>query len=264
MVRSLYSAASGMNAQQFNIDTVSNNLSNVNTNGFKRNRADFQDLIYQTMRTAGTRATEHTLRPVGEQIGHGSTVSSTQKIFEQGPLRETQVPTDMAIEGDGFFRVQTYDGQDAYTRDGSFNIDSNGQLVTSQGYRLIPEIIMPEGFIQDSVNVTTDGRVTVRLPDQEAPLTVGRLELVRFTNPAGLDAVGENLFMETPASGEPVAGVPGQEGMGRIQHGFIEESNVDAVNEMVNMIVAQRAYEMNSRAVQTSDDMLAMANQMKR
>ena len=264
MVRSLYTAASGMNAQQTNIDTISNNLSNVNTNGFKRNRADFQDLIYQTIRTAGTPATEVTLNPVGEQVGHGVKVSSTQKIFEQGSPQETGVPTDIAIQGDGFFRVLDYDGSYGYTRDGSFQIDSNGQLVTSQGYRVIPEIIMPDNFIQDTMNVTQDGRVTVEVPELDEPVEVGPLELYRFTNPAGLNAVGENMFKESPASGEAIAGIPGQEGMGRTLGRFVESSNVEAVTEMVNMITAQRAYEMNSRSIQTSDDMLSIANQLKR
>ncbi len=264
MVRSLYTAASGMNAQQTNIDTISNNLSNVNTNGFKRNRADFQDLIYQTIRTAGTPATEVTLNPVGEQVGHGVKVSSTQKIFQQGSPRETGVPTDVAIEGDGFFRVLDYDGSYGYTRDGSFQIDANGQLVTSQGYRVIPEIILPDNFVQDTLNVTQDGRVTVEVPQLDDPVEVGQLELYRFTNPAGLNAVGENMFKESPASGEAIAGIPGQEGMGRTLGRFIESSNVEAVNEMVNMITAQRAYEMNSRSIQTSDDMLGIANQLKR
>lgn len=264
MVRSLYTAASGMNAQQTNIDTISNNLSNVNTNGFKRNRADFQDLIYQTIRTAGTPATEVTLNPVGEQVGHGVKVSSTQKIFEQGSPQETGVPTDIAIQGDGFFRVLDYDGSYGYTRDGSFQIDSNGQLVTSQGYRVIPEIIMPDNFIQDTMNVTQDGRVTVEVPELDEPVEVGQLELYRFTNPAGLNAVGENMFKESPASGEAIAGIPGQEGMGRTLGRFVESSNVEAVTEMVNMITAQRAYEMNSRSIQTSDDMLSIANQLKR
>ena len=264
MVRSLYTAASGMNAQQTNIDTISNNLSNVNTNGFKRNRADFEDLMYQTIRTAGTPATEVTLNPVGEQVGHGVKVSSTQKIFEQGSPRETGVPTDVAIQGDGFFRVLDYDGSYGYTRDGSFQIDSNGQLVTSQGYRVIPEIILPDNFVQNTLNVTQDGRVTVEVPELDDPVEVGQLELYRFTNPAGLNAVGENMLKESPASGQAIAGVPGQEGMGRTLGGFIESSNVEAVNEMVSMITAQRAYEMNSRSIQTSDDMLSIANQLKR
>ncbi|MFP4644790.1 MAG: flagellar basal-body rod protein FlgG [Spirochaetales bacterium] len=264
MVRSLYTAASGMNAQQTNIDTTSNNLSNVNTNGFKRNRADFEDLMYQTIRTAGTPATEVTLNPVGEQVGHGVKVSSTQKIFEQGSPQETGVPTDVAIQGDGFFRVLDYDGSYGYTRDGSFQIDSNGQLVTSQGYRVIPEITLPDNYIKDSLNVTQEGQVTVEVPQLDDPVEVGQLELYRFTNPAGLNAVGENMFKESPASGDAIAGIPGQEGMGRTLGGFIESSNVEAVNEMVSMITAQRAYEMNSRSIQTSDEMLSIANQLKR
>lgn len=264
MVRSLYTAASGMNAQQFNIDTISNNLSNVNTFGFKRNRADFQDLMYQTIRMAGTPATETTLVPVGEQVGHGTQVSSTQKIYQQGSPRETGVPTDFAIEGDGFFRVLDFDGDYSYTRDGSFKIDANGQLVTSSGYRVVPEIIMPEGFIQDSLNVTEEGRVFVGVPELDDPIEVGQLELYRFVNPAGLEAVGGNLLRPGAASGDAIAGLPGFDGMGRVLHRFIETSNVSVVDEMVNMIVAQRAYETNSRAIQTSDDMLGIANALKR
>lgn len=264
MMRSLYSAASGMIGQQFNIDTISNNLSNVNTTGFKRNRADFEDLIYQTVRTAGTPATEQTLVPVGEQVGHGVKVAGSQKIFTQGSLRQTENIGDVAIEGEGFFRVRQYDGTFAYTRNGAFQIDSDGQLVTANGYRVVPEVILPEDFLRESFTITQDGRITVLLPGGDDPLTVGQMELVRFVNPAGLQAVGENLFVETAASGAAVAGQPALEGMGRVFHKFLETSNVSVVTEMVNMIVAQRAYELNSRAIQTTDTMLGIANSLKR
>ncbi len=264
MVRSLWTAAAGMNGQQFNIDTIANNLSNVNTTGFKKNRPDFEDLLYQTVRTAGTPATENTLVPVGEQFGHGVRVAATQKIFTQGSLQNTDVVSDIAIEGEGFFRVLTYDGSFAYTRDGAFKIDSNGQFVTSKGYRVVPDIIMPEGFIRESIAISADGRVSVNLPGIDDPIDVAQIEVYRFVNPAGLTAVGENLFKITSASGDPIAGQPGFDGMGRLLHKFIEMSNVEAVNEMVNMIVAQRAYEMSSKAIQTSDTMLGIAANLKR
>ncbi|MFP4363291.1 MAG: flagellar basal-body rod protein FlgG [Spirochaetia bacterium] len=264
MMRSLWTAASGMTGQQFNIDTISNNLSNVNTTGFKRNRADFEDLLYQTSRVAGTPATEATLRPVGVQVGHGVRVSSTQRMYEQGGLQNTGNVSDMAIEGDGFFRVLLYDGTYGYTRDGSFNIDSEGQLVTSNGYRLMPEVTLPEDFERDSLTVSQDGRITVNVPGNDDPVEVGQVELFRFVNPAGLNSIGENLFKQTPASGEAIGGQPGFDGMGQVVHKFLEMSNVSIVKEMVNMIVAQRAYELNSKAIQTSDTMLGIANNLKR
>lgn len=264
MMRSLWTAASGMIGQQFNIDTVSNNLSNVNTTGFKRNRADFEDLLYQTNRTAGTPATEQTLVPVGVQVGHGVNVAGTQKLHIQGSLQNTGNVGDIAIEGEGFFRVQQYDGSFAYTRDGSFQIDSNGQLVTNNGLRVVPEVIMPEGFIRETLNITQDGTITVNIPGFDDPLVVGQMELYRFVNPAGMNAIGGNLFTETSASGGAIAGQPGFDGMGQTLHRFLEMSNVSVVSEMVNMIVAQRAYEMNSRAIQTSDAMLGIATGLKR
>jgi flagellar basal-body rod protein FlgG len=264
MMRSLWTAAAGMVGQQFNIDTISNNLSNVNTTGFKQNRPDFEDLLYQTTRTAGTPATEQTLVPVGVQIGHGVRVAATQKIFTQGSLQNTGNISDIAIEGEGFFRVLMFDGTFGYTRDGSFKIDSNGQLVNSNGYRLMPEVILPEGFIRDSLAISQDGRITVKIPGLDDPIDVGQMELFRFVNPAGMQAVGENLLKVTNASGDPIGGQPGFNGMGKTIHKFLEMSNVEIVKEMVNMIVAQRAYEFNSKAVQTSDNMLGIAASLKR
>ncbi len=264
MVRSLWTAASGMTGQQFNIDTIANNLSNVNTTGFKKNRADFEDLIYQTKKLAGTPATEATLVPTGVQVGHGVKVAATQKIFTQGSLQNTGNVSDLAVEGEGFFRVMLYDGSYGYTRDGAFKIDSNGQFVTSGGYRLIPEVILPENFIRESVAVSQDGRVTVKVPGNDDPILVGQLELYRFVNPTGLQAVGENLYKISAASGDPIAGRPGFDGMGKTLHRFVEMSNVSIVQEMVNMIVAQRAYEFNSKAIQTSDTMLGIAANLKR
>lgn len=264
MMRSLWTAASGMTAQQFNIDTISNNLANVNTTGFKKNRPDFEDLLYQTLRVAGTPATEVTLIPTGIQVGHGVRPAATQKVFIQGSLQNTGNVSDLAIEGEGFFRVLLYDGSYAYTRDGSFKIDAEGQVVNSNGYRFLPEIILPEGFIRESLTISQDGRVTVKVAGSDDPIEVGQVEIYRFINPTGLQAIGENLFKVTNATGEVIAGRPGFDGMGKIIQKFLEMSNVSVVNEMVNMIVAQRAYELNSKAIQTTDSMLATANSLKR
>ncbi len=264
MMRALWTAASGMTGQQFNIDTIANNLANVNTTGFKLNRPDFEDLLYQTLRLAGTPATEVTVVPTGVQVGHGVRPAATQKIFTQGALQSTGNAADLAIEGDGFFRVLQYDGTYGYTRDGSFKIDSNGQIVNSDGYRLLPEIVLPEGFVPDSLAISQDGRVSVKVGGSDEPVEVGQIELYRFVNPAGLEAIGENLLKQTNASGEPIAGRPGFEGMGKVLQRFLEMSNVSVVREMVNMIVAQRAYELNSRAIRASDEMLQQIGQLVR
>ena len=266
MVRSLWTGASGMIGMQANIDTISNNLANVNTHGYKKQRADFEDLIYQTVKVAGTPATEDTVVPVGIQMGHGVKLADTQRVFSQGSLQATEVSTDMAIAGEGFFRVQMYDGSWAYTRNGNFKVDETGRMVTSNGYWFLPDLIMPEGFLPETIAVSKDGRVTVKVPriDEDNPIDVGQIEIYRFPNPVGLSAVGENLFKTSQASGNPIAGRPGYEGMGQIQHRFLEMSNVSVVQEMVNLIVAQRAYEFNSRAIQTSDNMLGTATTLKR
>jgi flagellar basal-body rod protein FlgG len=266
MVRSLWTGASGMIGQQANIDNISNNLANVNTAGFKKVRADFEDLLYQTVKTAGTPATEDTVVPVGIQMGHGVKLAATQRMFTQGALQNTENAYDMAIQGDGFFRIQMYDGSWAYTRDGSFKVDENGRLVTSNGYWVLPDIVMPEGFLPESISVSRDGRVSVKVPqiDLNEPVDVGQIELYRFPNPVGLTAVGENLFKITNASGDPIPGRPGYEGMGQIAHKFLEMSNVSVVREMVDLIVAQRAYEFNSKTIQTSDNMLGTATSLKR
>jgi flagellar basal-body rod protein FlgG len=263
-MRSLWTAASGMIGQQFNIDTIANNLSNVNTTGYKKSRADFEDLLYQTLRTAGTPATRDTLVPTGVQVGLGVRPAATQKMYAQGSLQNTGNPLDLAMEGEGFFRVQLYDGTFGYTRDGSFKIDSNGQIVNSNGYKLSPEIIMPPGFVFSDISVSQDGLVTVKVAGDETPIEVGQITVYRFVNPAGLNNIGQNLSKITAASGPPIPGRPGFGGMGKIQQGFLEMSNVQIVEEMVNMIVAQRAYELNSKAIITSDSMLATANGLKR
>lgn len=264
MVRSLWTAATGMNGQQSNIDAISNNLSNVNTTGFKQQRVEFEDLIYQNLKLAGTPATEDTVTPVGIQQGAGVKVAATQRIFTQGSLQNTGVDTDVAIVGEGFIRVQQYDGSYAYTRDGALKIDMTGQLVTSEGLRVMPEIIMPENFDIHTLTITDQGKVTIKVAGDDTPVEVGQLELYRFPNQVGLEAVGDSLFKVTNASGQPIASRPGVDGMGIIKHKFLEMSNVSVVNEMVQMIVAQRAYEFNSKAIQTSDSMLNIAANLKR
>ena len=264
MVRSLWTAATGMNGQQNSIDVISNNLSNVNTTGYKQQRAEFEDLLYQNIKLAGTPATEDTVTPVGMQMGTGVKVAATQRIFTQGNLQATDVATDIAINGEGFFRVQQYDGSYAYTRDGSFKIDSNGQLVNSNGLRVMPEIIMPENFEINTLTISNDGRVSVKVSGNDDPLDIGQLEIYRFANPAGLTAEGDNLFTVSNASGDAIASRPGLDGAGTTKQRFLEMSNVSVVNEMVQMIVAQRAYEFNSKAIQTSDAMLQTATSLKR
>jgi len=254
-----------MIGQQANTDTIANNLANVNTHGYKLQRADFEDLIYQTVKMAGTPATEDTVVPVGIQMGHGVKLADTKRVFTQGALQNTGVATDLAIAGEGFFRIQMQDGSLAYTRNGNFQVDETGRMVTSNGYWLIPDIIMPELFLPDSINVTKNGKVSVKVPtgDDVVEVDVGMIELYRFPNPVGLTAIGENLFKTTQASGDAIAGVPGYEGMGTLQHKFLEMSNVQIVQEMVNLIVAQRAYEFNSRTIQTSDNMLGTATTLE-
>jgi flagellar basal-body rod protein FlgG len=253
-----------MIGQQSNMDTIANNLANVNTAGFKQVRADFEDLIYQTIRSAGTPATPETVTPVGIQMGHGVKVAATQRMFSQGSLQNTENVYDMALEGEGFFRVQTYDGSMAYTRDGSFKVDKDGRLVTSNGFYVNPNITFPEGFLPQTINITKTGLVQVKIPTSNEPVDVGQIELFRFPNPVGLSAVGDNLYKVTEASGDPIQGQPGYEGFATTIHKFLEMSNVSLVREMVNLITAQRAYELNSRSVTTRDNMLATATQLKR
>nr|WP_092071038.1 flagellar basal-body rod protein FlgG [Dendrosporobacter quercicolus]NSL48460.1 flagellar basal-body rod protein FlgG [Dendrosporobacter quercicolus DSM 1736]SDM17626.1 flagellar basal-body rod protein FlgG [Dendrosporobacter quercicolus] len=261
MMRSLWTAASGMTAQQSNLDVVSNNLANVNTTGFKKSRSDFQDLMYQTIRQAGTTTGPDNQLPTGVQIGHGTRLVATQKIYTQGSFQSTGNSYDIAIEGDGFFQIAMPDGTIAYTRDGSFKKDENGRLVTSEGYALDPEIAVPEEALD--LTISAEGVVSVSLPGQD-PEEIGQIELARFINPAGLENIGRNLVRETAASGAPVVVNPGTDGAGTLVQKYLEMSNVQVVEEMVNMIVAQRAYETNSKAITTSDDMLSQANNLKR
>jgi len=262
MFRSLWIAATGMEAQQLHIDVISNNLANANTIGFKKGRVDFEDLLYQDVKIPGAFSSPATQVPTGIQIGQGVRPVATQKIFTMGNLQQTGNPLDLAIEGDGFFQVETPDGKTAYTRNGTFKLDKDGNIVTSDGYLIQPAISIPTGTT--AIYVSADGIVSVTSGGSSTPTTVGNIELARFINPAGLQAIGKNLFLQTPSSGDPQTGVPGGDGMGTIAQGFLEMSNVSVVDEMVNMIVAQRAYEINSKSIQTADDMLQMANNLKR
>lgn len=262
MMRALWTAGTGMTAQQANIDVISNNLANVNTTGFKKMRTDFQDLMYQTVRQAGASTGPDTMLPTGVQMGHGVRQVATQKMFTMGSYQQTGNTLDMAIQGDGFFQITMPDGTIAYTRDGSFKKDGTGRIVTSEGYPLEPAINIPENATD--VTISGDGRVSATIPGQTAPQDLGQIQLTRFVNPAGLDAIGGNLLRETAASGQPVTNAPGTDGAGTLVQKYLEMSNVQVVEEMVNMIVAQRAYEMNSKAITTSDQMLEQAANLKR
>ncbi|MFQ5691990.1 MAG: flagellar basal-body rod protein FlgG [Nitrospinota bacterium] len=262
MIRALWTAASGMAAQQFNIDIISNNLANVNTVGFKKGRGDFQDLLYQTIRPAGLSSSSGTEIPTGIQIGHGVRPVAVQKLFFTGSFSKTDNPLDLLIEGKGFFSVTLPNGDTAYTRAGSFKLDSKGRVVTSDGYPLEPEITIPSDTT--TFTVGSDGTVSALTAGQTTPNEIGQITLVNFPNPPGLSAIGRNLYMPTVASGDPVTGTPGEEGLGTIDQGSLEMSNVNVVDEMVNMISSQRAYELNSRVIQAADDMLQIANNVKR
>lgn len=262
MIRALWTAASGMQAQQLNIDVVANNLANVNTAGFKKSRADFEDLMYQTIKAPGAPSTTTTQVPVGIQVGLGAKPASVTKIFTEGNINQTGNELDIAIEGRGFFQIQQPDGTTAYTRAGTFKKDSQGRVVTSDGYPMLPEVVIPSNATR--INIGNDGTVSVLQPGQNAPTTVGNMVLAAFSNPSGLSSIGKNLFTETDASGTPTTGTPGQDGIGTVSQGYLEMSNVSVMEEMVNMIIGQRAYEVNSKAVQAADDMLQLANNLRR
>ena len=255
MIRSLWIAKTGMEAQQTQLDTISNNLANVATNGYKRSHAVFEDLIYQNLRQSGANTTEQTQLPTGLQVGLGVRPVATSRIYSQGNLQQTTNNLDLAIKGNGFFQVQMPDGTTAYTRDGSFQLDSAGQIVTNNGYTVLPGITVPANA--QSLTIGNDGTVSITVPGAPAPQTLGQLQLANFVNPAGLDPKGQNLFSETASSGTPNAGAPNANGLGALQQGFVETSNVNVVEELVSMIQTQRAYELNSKAVTTSDAMLA-------
>jgi len=262
MIRSLYTAATGMEAQKLNIDVVANNLANVNTTGYKRSRADFQDLIYQTVSEPGATSAEGSQIPTGIQVGLGVRTIAVQKMFDQGDFASTGNPLDLVIEGDGFFQITKPDGEIGYTRGGAFKLDSEGRIVTSDGYPLEPSITIPSNAT--SITIGTDGQVSIMQSGSSTPTQVGQITLARFSNPAGLKAIGKTMFIVTDSSGDAITGTPGADGMGTIGQGFLEMSNVNVVEEMVNMITSQRAYEINSKAVTASDEMLQTINNMIR
>jgi len=262
MLRSLYSAATGMIAQQTSIDVTSNNIANVNTVGYKKQRAEFADLFYQTMEYAGTSTSATTTSPTGINVGLGVRPTAVTKLFSQGNFKETGNNLDLAITGNGFFKVQLPDGTEAYTRNGSFKLDANGQMVTSDGYPLVPNIVIPPDAVQ--ISIGTDGTVSVLQAGQTQTTQIGQITLTNFINPAGLHALGDNNYVNTSASGDPIEGVAGENGLGSIRQGFVEMSNVQLVEEMTDLITAQRAYDANSKAITTSDEMLKTVNQLKR
>lgn len=260
MLRSLHIARTGLDAQQTQLDVVSNNLANVSTTGFKKSRAVFEDLLYQTIRQAGAQSSQQTQLPSGFQLGVGVRPVATERLFEQGALQQTNNPLDVAINGRGFFQIQMPDGTLAYTRDGSFQTDSQGNLVTASGYALLPNMQIPANALVTTIG--RDGIVSVTTPGNATPTQLGQIQLATFINPAGLQSQGENLFIETAASGAPLPNNPGTDGMGVLNQAFIETSNVNVAEELVNMIISQRAYELNSRAITTSDQMLQRLTQI--
>lgn len=262
MMRSLYTATTGMLAQQLQIDVTSNNISNVNTIGYKKQRAEFADLFHQVMEYAGSSTSETTLSPTGIEVGLGVRPTAITKIFSQGHPKETGNNLDIAITGNGFFQIQLPDGNIAYSRNGAFKLDDEGNVVNAEGYRLIPELTIPEDATQ--INIGTDGTVSVLQGNQTQMNTIGQITTATFINPSGLHALGDNLYINTNASGEPIVDTPGLNGFGQLRQGFVEMSNVQLVEEMTDLITGQRAYEANSKSIQTSDSMLQIVNQLKR
>ena len=262
MMRALYTATTGMLGQQLQIDGTSNNISNVNTFGYRKERAEFADLFHQVLQYAGSSTSETTLSPTGIEVGLGVRPTSVQKIFSQGNFKETEQNFDIAITGNGFFQIELPDGTIAYSRDGAFKLDDEGNVVNSQGYLLVPNITIPDDATQ--VNIGTDGTVTVLQGNDTTVNELGQIETVNFINPAGLHALGDNLYLNTNASGDPIVGTPGLNGFGQLRQGFVETSNVKLVEEMTDLIVGQRAYEANSKSIQTADSMLQTVNQLKR
>lgn len=260
MIRSLWIAKTGLDAQQTQMDVVANNLANVNTNGFKRSRAVFEDLLYQTIRQPGAQSSQQTQVPSGLQIGTGVRPAAAERIQTQGNLQQTGNQLDVAIQGSGFFQVLMPDGTTAYTRDGAFQSNSQGQLVTANGFPIQPALTIPANAT--TVTIGTDGVVSVTQPGVAAPVQVGSMQLATFINPAGLQSLGSNLFQETASSGTPNTSVPGTNGTGTLNQSYVETSNVNVVEEMVNMIQTQRAYEINSKAITASDQMLQKLTQM--
>ena len=262
MLRALRTASTGMFAQELLVDTIANNLANINTTGFKKAKVEFQDLLYQNQRAIGTANVQGVNIPTEIQIGHGTAPVSVHRLFFQGDINATDNPLDIAIDGDGFFQVLRNDGTIGYTRDGSFKISGDGRIVTSDGLVLEPEITLPADARE--IHISLDGVVSVRTSTDVAPVEVGRIELARFINPAGLESIGGNIYVPTVSSGDPITGTPGSESFGTLRQGYLEMSNVQIVEEMVNLIVAQRAYEINSRAIRTADEMLGIAGTLRR
>jgi flagellar basal-body rod protein FlgG len=260
MIRSLWISKTGLDAQQTQMDVLANNLANVNTTGFKRSRAVFEDLLYQNIRQPGAQSSQQTNLPTGLQIGTGVRPVATSRVFTQGNLQQTGNNLDLAINGAGFFQVQMPDGTTGYTRDGSFRLDAQGQMVTSNGFPVLPAITIPANA--QSVTIGQDGTVSITLPGSAASTQVGTIQLSNFANPAGLASQGQNIYLETAASGTPTNGNPGTNGHGLLNQGYVETSNVNVVEELVSMIQTQRAYEINSKAIQTSDQMLQKLAQM--
>lgn len=260
MIRALWTAATGMEAQQRNVDVIANNLANVNTTAFKKSQALFQDLLYQKIRSAGSAINADVQHPTGIEVGLGVQNVSTRRLFGQGDIMNTDQPLDIMIRGDGFFQIDLGDGETGYTRDGSFTLDAEGNVVTQNGYYLLPNINIPEDAY--NINVGLDGIVSYQ--QAGAQVEAGQIETVIFPNNAGLDAQGENIYLESPASGAPVAGIPGEPGRGDLVGGKLEMSNVKAVEEVVRLIEAQRGYEMNSKSIQVADEMLRTSNDLKR
>lgn len=260
MMRSLWIAKTGMDAMQMNIDVISNNLANVNTNGFKRSRPIFEDLLYQTIRQPGGATSQQTQLPTGLQVGTGVKPVATERIHTQGNLQLTENPFDLAINGRGFFQIEMPDGSIGYTRDGAFQVNNQGVLVTAEGYPISGNITVPQGTVQ--FGVSRDGVVTALQAGQTQATQIGNIQLATFINPAGLQSVGENLYKETTASGAPQVSDPGQNGSGVLNQQYVETSNVNITEELINMIQAQRAYEINSRSIQTSDQMLQRLTQL--
>ncbi|MBK8064538.1 MAG: flagellar basal-body rod protein FlgG [Betaproteobacteria bacterium] len=260
MIRSLWISKTGLDAQQTNLDVIANNLANVSSNGFKRSRAVFEDMLYQTLRQPGAQSSQQTQVPTGLQVGTGVRPVATERIHTQGNLQQTGNSLDVAINGQGFLQVQLPDGTTGYTRDGSFHTDAQGQIVTSNGYLLQPAITIPPTALK--VTIGSDGTVSVLNSGSVTPTNVGSIQLANFINPAGLQPLGQNLYIETAASGTPQANAPGSNGLGQLNQGYVETSNVNVVEELVSMIQAQRAYEINSKAIQTSDQMLQRLSQI--
>ena len=261
MIRALYSAASGMNAQQLNVDNIANNLANANTAGYKLRRAQFQDLLYQSMVQPGTSAGQQTIVPTGLQIGLGTRAASNEIIFTQGDFSQTNNPLDVVIQGNGFFQVLRPTGDLAYTRSGSFHLDKDGNLVTSDGDPVQPQITIPPNA--QAINIATDGTVSYTLPGQPAAQLAGQMQLAIFQNPSGLNSIGRSLYLPTDASGDPTVASPGgQEGIGTLLQGYTEQSNVSVVDEFISLITAQRAYEANSKVVKAADEMYQQVNNL--